>query len=89
MEQALRGVAAGNPKPGQDQVSAALAAAGIPPEAMEVSPSRTPTGLEVDAVDAAAVSGQDCVIGQIRNGSVTVTVLPVLSTGKCFVGSPA
>jgi hypothetical protein len=40
----------------------------------------------VDAIEAAALQGKDCVIGQIRDGSVVVTVLPVLATGKCFVG---
>ncbi|MFF1383071.1 DUF6993 domain-containing protein [Arthrobacter sp. NPDC058288] len=83
---ALRGVAAANPKPGQDQLTAALTGAGIPAGSLQVSVSRTPTGLEVDAIEAAALQGKDCVIGQIRDGSVVVTVLPVLATGKCFVG---
>lgn len=83
---ALRGVAAANPKPGQDQLTAALTGAGIPAGSLQVSASRTPTGLEVDAIEAAALQGRDCVIGQIRDGSVVVTVLPVLATGKCFVG---
>jgi hypothetical protein len=83
---ALRGVAAANPKPGQDQLTAALTGAGIPAGTLQVSASRTPTGLEVDAIEAAALQGKNCVIGQIRDGSVVVTVLPVLATGKCFVG---
>jgi hypothetical protein len=85
---ALRTVAAANPKPGQDQVTAALTGAGIPAGSLQVSASRTPTGLEVDAIEAAALQGKDCVIGQIRGGSVVVTVLPVLASGKCFVGGP-
>jgi len=84
---ALRGVAATNPKPGQEQLTAALTGAGIPAGTLQVSASRTPTGLEVDAIEAAALQGKDCVIGQIRDGGVVVTVLPVLATGKCFVGS--
>ncbi|WP_326950358.1 DUF6993 domain-containing protein [Arthrobacter sp. Leaf337] len=83
---ALQGVAAANPKPGQEQLTAALTGAGIPAGSLQVSASRTPTGLEVDAIEAAALQGADCVIGQIRDGSVVVTVLPVLATGKCFVG---
>jgi hypothetical protein len=83
---ALLGVAAANPKPGQEQLAAALTGAGIPAGSLQVSASRTPTGLEVDAIEAAALQGPDCVIGQIRDGSVVVTVLPVLATGKCFVG---
>ena len=83
---ALRGVAAANPKPGQEQLTAALTGARMPAGSWQVSASRTPTGLEVDAIEAAALQGTDCVIGQIRDGSVVVTVLPVLATGKCFVG---
>lgn len=83
---ALRGVVASNPKPGREQLTAALTGAGIPAGSLQVSASRTPTGLEVDAIEAAALQGEDCVIGQIRDGSVVVTVLPVLATGKCFVG---
>jgi len=83
---ALQRVAAVNPKPGQDQLTAALTGAGIPAGTLQVSASRTPTGLEVDAIEAAALQGKDCVIGQIRDGSVVVTVLPVLASGKCFVG---
>ena len=64
-----------------------LTAAGIAPAALQVSQSRTPTGLEADAIEAAVLQGKDCVIGQVREGSVTVTVLPVLASGKCFVGS--
>lgn len=86
MGNALRGVVASNPKPGQEQLTAALTGAGIPAGSLQVSASHTPTGLEVDAIEAAALQGTDCVIGQIRGGSVVVTVLPVLATGKCFVG---
>lgn len=86
---ALNRLAAGTPKPATAQVTDALAGAGIPGAALEVSESRTPTGLEADALEAAVLQGADCVIGQIRDGGVTVTVLPVLASGKCFVGAPA
>ena len=78
---------AANPKPATAQVTEALTAPAFPPAALEVSASRTPTGLEADAIEAACCQGRDCVIGQIRDGSVTVTVLPVLASGKCFVGA--
>lgn len=86
---ALNRLAAGTPKPATAQVTDAVARAGIPGAALEVSESRTPTGLDADAIEAAVLQGTDCVIGQIRDGSVTVTVLPVLASGKCFVGAPA
>lgn len=80
-------LAAGTPKPSTAQVSEALTGAGIAPGVLEVSQSRTPTGLEADAIEAAVLQGRDCVIGQVRDGAVAVTVLPVLASGKCFVGS--
>ncbi|MBT2552355.1 hypothetical protein J7I89_04820 [Arthrobacter sp. ISL-5] len=89
MTDALGSLTAGNPKPGTEQITAALTAAGVPARTLEVSAGRTPTGLDVDSIEAAAVRGKDCVVGQIRDGKVTVTVLPVLSNGKCFVGAPA
>lgn len=84
----LSKVAAGNPEPTQILVTDALTGAGIPAASLEVSASLTPTGLDVDAVEAAAIQGKNCVVGQIRDSSVMVTVLPVLASGRCFVGSP-
>ncbi|MBO1268760.1 hypothetical protein J1902_12375 [Arthrobacter sp. PO-11] len=86
LESTLVSVAAASPKPGQEQLRADLVAAGIPAGTLEVSVSRTPTGLDVDAIEAAAPSGRNCVVGQVRDGAVAVTVLPVLASGKCFVG---
>ncbi|UKA73892.1 DUF6993 domain-containing protein [Arthrobacter sp. FW306-07-I] len=83
----LTKLASGTPKPATGQVSEALTGAGIAPAVLQVSQSRTPTGLEADAIEAAVLQGRDCVIGQVREGAVTVTVLPVLASGKCFVGS--
>lgn len=83
----LTRLAAGSPKPATAQVSEALSGAGIDPGLLQVSQSRTPTGLEADAIEAAVRQGGACVIGQVREGAVTVTVLPVLASGKCFVGS--
>jgi hypothetical protein len=82
----LTTAAKGAPIPDREALRAALITAGIPGDTLEVSISRTPTGLEVDAIEAAARTGGDCVIGQIRGGSVAVAVLPVLAGGKCFVG---
>ncbi len=84
---ALTRLAAGTPKPATAQVTEALTGAGVAPAALEVSASRTPTGLQADAIESAVLQGSDCVLGHIRDGSVTVTVLPVLASGKCFVGA--
>ncbi|MFE5837887.1 DUF6993 domain-containing protein [Arthrobacter sp. NPDC056493] len=89
MTDVLGQVVAANPKPATADIAAALTAAGVPARSLEVSAGRTPTGLEVDSMEAAAVQANECVIGQIRDGKVTVAVLPALSNGKCFVGAPA
>lgn len=86
---ALGRLAAGTPKPATAQVTESLTGAGISPANLEVSASRTPTGLEADAIEAAVLQGADCVVGQVRDGNVTVIVLPVLASGKCFVGAAA
>ena len=89
MTDVLGRVVAANSKPATADITAALTAAGVPARNLEVSAGRTPTGLDVDSMEAAAVQGKECVIGQIRDGKVTVAVLPALSNGKCFVGAPA
>lgn len=87
MADVLGSVVAANPKPATADITSALTAAGVPARSLEVSAGRTPTGLEVDSMEAAAVQARECVIGQIRDRKVTVTVLPALSNGKCFVGA--
>ncbi len=86
MESVLKTIAAATPKPAQDALRSQLVSAGIPASAVEVSTSKTPTGLDVDAIEAAARLDKDCVMGEIRDGQVSVSVLPVLASGKCFVG---
>lgn len=65
---------------------AAYRKAGLPAAAIEVSVDITPTGLPVDAIEAAAPVGRSCVVGQVRDGAVTIVTLPVLASGRCFVG---
>ncbi|WP_246527475.1 DUF6993 domain-containing protein [Pseudarthrobacter albicanus] len=88
VEAALSGAVAGGAKPGTDRARAALTDAGFTSGQQEVTASRTPTGLDADAVEAAVKVGSDCVVAQLRTGSVTVSVLPVLAGGRCLVGTP-
>lgn len=83
---ALGALAGQNPKPSQDEVRAALQGIAAAPSEVEVSISKTPTGLEVEAIQGSVKAEQSCVIGEIRNGQVFSTVQPVLGTGFCFVG---
>lgn len=86
VNQALIQLAAAAPEPTREQMQQAYAQAGMPAEATEVSVYKTPTGLDVDAIEAAVPVDGQCVVGQVREGAVTVVVLPVLASGRCFVG---
>ncbi|WP_264796657.1 DUF6993 domain-containing protein [Arthrobacter mangrovi] len=85
----LEDLAGAEPKPTSEQMAAAFAKAGFKKAAVEVSADITPTGLAVDAIEAAAPVDDSCIVGQVRDGKVAISVLPVLDSGKCFVGGAA
>ncbi|WP_442892926.1 DUF6993 domain-containing protein [Arthrobacter sp. USHLN218] len=85
----LEDLAGRTPTPTSDQMVAALATAGLKKSEVEVSADITPTGLAVDAIEAAAPVDDNCIVGQVRDGKVAISVLPVLDSGKCFVGGAA
>ncbi|MDK1359223.1 hypothetical protein QNO00_02920 [Arthrobacter sp. zg-Y1219] len=82
----LTALAASQPSPGAKAVRQAFGAAGFPEDSVEVSLDITPTGLAVDSIRGATVSEGECLFGEVRDGKVAVTVLPVLDSGFCFVG---
>ncbi len=82
----LTALAEQSSSPSRDAVREAYAAAGFSPAAIEVSQDITPTGLAVDSIVAGAPVGGQCVVGEVRSGAVTVTVVPVLSSGLCLLG---
>ena len=86
-EVALRALVASSPQPSTAQVRESLSAAGFAPAAVEVSASRTPTGLDADAVEVGVLGDNECVMAQLRSGTVATSVLPVLPNGRCFIGS--
>jgi hypothetical protein len=88
VEAALSTLTAADRKPGTGQIRAVLIDAGFPSDSVEVTASRTPTGLEADAVEAAVAAGRNCIVTQLRDGNVTSAVLPVLADGRCLVGTP-
>ena len=87
VEAALRTLVASTPQPSTAQVRESLSAAGFAPAAVEVSASRTPTGLAADAVEVGVLGDNECVMAQLRSGTVATSVLPVLPNGRCFIGS--
>lgn len=72
--------------PSREQIESALTSAGFAGRQIEVSNDTTPTGLEVDALEVAARVDGKCLVGQLRGGEVSISIMPVLATGKCFVG---
>lgn len=87
VEAALQALVASAPQPSTAQVRESLAAAGFAPAAVEVSAARTPTGLAADAVEVGVLVDNECVVAQLRSGTVATSVLPVLPNGRCFIGS--
>ena len=87
LESELGKLAESDSLPDGQAVAAAFTAAGFPAGSVEVSADRTPTGLEVDSIQAAAVQDGECIFGEVRDGQAYVAVLPVLSGGGCFVGN--
>lgn len=82
----LKALAASQPSPGADAMREAFAAAGFPGDTVEVSLEVTPTGLAVDSIRGATETGGACLFGEVREGKVAITTLPVLDSGFCFVG---
>ncbi|WP_425861843.1 DUF6993 domain-containing protein [Arthrobacter sp. TWP1-1] len=82
----LTSLAAGTKSPNREQMMQAMIEAGAVQENVEISVDITPTGLAVDAIETATLVAKECVVGQVRGGEVAVTILPVLASGRCFVG---
>ena len=86
VESVLDAAVRGGGQPETAVIRESLVNAGIPAGDVEVTASRTPTGLAADAVEAGVRDGSSCVVAQLRSGSVAVSVLPVLASGGCLVG---
>ena len=90
VESALAALAESQDAVASDQVRAAIGQgfinAGAVAESIEVSIDRTPTGLDVDAIQGAGLIDGTCISGEVREGTVSVAVLPALATGLCFIG---
>lgn len=66
----LDNLAATNQSPNRDQMRAAMVEAGANNDTLEISVDITPTGLAVDAIEAADVVDGECIVGQVREGQV-------------------
>lgn len=64
-----------------------LVGAGYARELMEVTPDTTSIGIAADNVVFSIRFGDECLLGQWGNIGYTSMVAPVLSTGRCIVGT--
>ena len=79
--------AAGGANPGGRAFVDALVAAGFDKAAMQLTPDKTAINLDADNIQFSVLIGEDCLVGQYGNVGYQSAVLPVLSTGKCLVGT--
>ena len=84
---ALETLIATTPDPNGRAVIDALAGAGFEKSSMEVTPDTTAIGLDADSIQFSVLVGEECVVGQSGNVGYHSTVLPVLATGTCLVGT--
>ena len=88
LEQQFADVLAANDVAGQpdgEAVVAALVAAGFDPAAIERSEDVDVQGQPVALMVVAVRVDAECLLGQVGQGSPTVTIAPVLGTGTCLV----
>lgn len=64
-----------------------LEGAGFPRDVMEVTPDTTSIGIAADNIVFSIRFGEECLLGQWGNIGYTSMVGPVLSTGRCLVGT--
>ncbi|OAX51899.1 DUF6993 domain-containing protein [Rothia kristinae] len=73
-----------------ERVRSGIAQAGWSGQDVEVGQDTTPTGLDVDSVDAAVKTRDQCLLADVRpDGAVSVSTGPALSDGRCFAGHRA
>jgi hypothetical protein len=90
-EQVLRAQAGADPEVAGSTVVDALAAAGFPREALQVTADETSVGLDAPSVQVSAKVGGACLLGQYgpKSGGVRAVVSAPLATGACLVGRTA
>jgi hypothetical protein len=82
-------LAASNSSATDDQIVAALAAAGFAKARMQITPDETTIGRRVDSIEVSVLVDKTCLIGEYRGSAYNSTTAPVLASGKCLVGTTA
>lgn len=86
-DETVREVLSDDRTPGGAAIIRALVAAGFPKDSLEVTFDRTAIDLEADNVQFSALVGEECLIGQVGNVKYRSRVMPVLGSGRCFIGT--
>lgn len=77
-----------DPQPHGRDVVDALVAAGFDKKAMQLTPDDTTIGRGVDSIEFSVLwRRKDCLIGQVGSAGFSSASAPVLSTGKCLIGT--
>ena len=83
----MQSLLAATPDPDGRTIIDTLVAAGFDKAAMELTPDKTAIGLDADNVQFTVRFADGCIVGQQGNIGYHSAVLPVLSTGKCLIGT--
>lgn len=76
-----------SPEPSTVEIRDYLTKEGIKAENLQVSATTTPTGLKADATTVGWANGKNCIMGFIADQKSSVSVLPILPDGTCFIGT--
>jgi hypothetical protein len=86
--QVVRTLLQSDPQPHGRDVIDALVRAGFDKKAMEVTLDDTTIGRGVDSIEfSVAWKKSDCLLGQVGSAGFFTSAAPILSTGKCLVGT--
>jgi hypothetical protein len=82
-----RSLAAANASADDEAIVDGLVAAGFDKKDMQITPDTTTIGRAVDSIEVAVRTGDTCLVGQFRGATYVGEASPVLSTGKCLLGT--
>jgi hypothetical protein len=82
-----RKTAAANADADDRAIVDALVGAGLDKSAMQITPDTTTIGRRVDSIEVSLLVDKTCLVGQFRGSAYVSTNSPVLSTGRCLLGT--
>lgn len=86
-DSAAQALVAANGHPDDTAIVNALAGAGFSKSAMQITSDTTSIGRAADSVQVSVLVGSTCLIGQFRGAAFVSETAPVLSTGRCLIGT--